>query len=145
MDYAEMVHIAHYIASCAGGKVVEVGVGYRLEVCELLTQMGVEVVPTDLHPSSCEVVRDDILSPSPSVYAGVSLVYSLRPPPELWTPIALTAAKVGAQLIIRPFSTEYTDLSAIYRKEQIVSANGVRVVHFTHPKRIYRTDVCSDI
>lgn len=145
MDCAESVHIAHYIARCTSGKVVEVGVGCRLDVCEALTRMGVDVVPTDIHPCLPQVVRDDVLSPNPNVYAGVSLVYSIRPPPELWVPIALTAAHVGAQLIIRPFGTEYADLSAIYCKQRTVSANGERLIHLTHPKRIYQTDVCPDV
>jgi len=145
MNDIEMAHIAEYIARCAdgnNGKVVEVGVGHRLEVVRLLIRMGIEVVATDVHPSSHEVFMDDVCAPNVRLYEGASVVYSLRPPPELWMPIARTAAGVGAQLIIRPFGSERVDLSAIYAKGRTVSAKGMRLMHFTEPKPIYRAGVC---
>lgn len=142
MNGIEMAHIAEYIARCADGRVVEVGVGHRLEMVRLLTQMGIEVVATDVRPSSHEVLMDDVCAPNVRLYRGASVVYSLRPPPELWVPIARAAAGVGAQLIIRPFGSESVDLSTIYAKRRTVSAKGVRLMHFTEPKHIYRASVC---
>jgi len=83
-------------------KVVEVGVGKRREVLEELKErLEGEVVGVDIRGGE---VRDDLFSPSLEIYRGAGLIYSLRPEPELYSPLKSLARRVGAELLIVPFS-----------------------------------------
>jgi len=94
---------------------VEVGVGKRTGVMDILREMGMEVIGVDVNPVR-GVVFDDVYRPNISIYQGAELVYSIRPPPDIWYSIAQVSATVRAELIIRPFSLEYVDLSEFYGK-----------------------------
>ena len=86
-------------------RAVEVGVGRRREVLEALRSLGVEVTAVDVVPMR-GVVVDDVLEPELSVYSGAELIYSLRPPPELYPHLIKLAERVGASLVIVPMSTD---------------------------------------
>jgi hypothetical protein len=97
--------IAGYIAKNYKGKVVEVCVGRNWKTAELLADK-LEVFAVDLveakPPSNINFFKDDITSPNLSIYEGASLVYSIRPPPELHSSIVQLAEKAGADCLIRP-------------------------------------------
>jgi|GEM_PF-3797929 uncharacterized UPF0146 family protein len=63
----EEQYIAHYIKSHFQGKVVEVGVGKRTGVMDMLREMGMEVIGVDVNPIQ-GVVFDDIYRPNISIY-----------------------------------------------------------------------------
>ncbi|WP_456475525.1 UPF0146 family protein [Candidatus Pyrohabitans sp.] len=86
-------------------KVVEVGVGSERGVLnELKSSIKGEVFGVDVKGKG--VIKDDVFSPNLEVYLGAELIYSLRPPPELYPALLSLAEKVGADLIIRPMSTD---------------------------------------
>ncbi|MEM4524368.1 MAG: UPF0146 family protein, partial [Archaeoglobaceae archaeon] len=67
-------------------KVAEIGIGENKKIAELLKKRGVKVIATDIRPinTSVEFYIDDVSNPNFSIYKGVELVYSIRPPPELF-------------------------------------------------------------
>lgn len=100
-DFAE--YILKYYGSVP---VVEIGVGSDFHVFEELKKNRVNVRAVDLNPSSSDVIKDDILNPDMNIYHGCGLIYSIRPPPELIPYIEYIAKETGADLIIRPLSTD---------------------------------------
>ena len=52
-----------------------------------------------------------------------SLVYSIRPPTDMQGSIATVAKEVGADLLIRPFSSERTDLRKYFRNFKCINHN----------------------
>ncbi len=106
-----------------GARVVEVGVGRHPDVAMLL-QEHFDLVCTDVTDPGIpgiRYVRDDIFRPDASLYRGAALVYSIRPPPDMQGSIAEVASKAGADLIIRPFSSEHADLGRFYRHSRCVN------------------------
>ena len=102
-------------------KIVEVGVGKFHEVASILQEnIKTTIVLTDIKPSSCKIVQDDICNPDLKIYKGSSLIYSIRPQPELQPYIIDVAENVGADIIIKPFSTEFVSYNKMkllnYRK-----------------------------
>lgn len=108
-----MLQIADYIAENYSGKVVEVGIGRFTAVAGLLAKRGFEVVVTDVVkrdvPEGCRFYLDDITNPKLQIYEGASLIYSLRPPPELFSAILKVSQKVGAECIIKPLYGDYME------------------------------------
>ncbi|WP_457549080.1 UPF0146 family protein [Archaeoglobus sp.] len=105
-----MLPIAEYISENYGGKVVEVGIGYNWIVALKLKENGFRVVVTDINPipiKDVEFYIDDITAPKLDIYSNSSLIYSIRPPPEI-VPFILKVAKiVRADVLIRPFGNEF--------------------------------------
>ena len=101
-----------------GSKVVEIGVGRHPDIALLLNE-AYDLVCTDVTdnplPESLTYVRDDIFRPDTAIYDGAALIYSIRPPVDMQDSIAAIASNAGADLIIRPFSSEKTDLQRYYR------------------------------
>ncbi len=90
--------------------IVEVGIGKKWEVAIQLSAAGFEVIATDvmdINPRGFDFVKDDITDPDMSVYENVGLVYSIRPPPELFSSIIDVARSAGADCLIRPLSNEF--------------------------------------
>jgi len=107
----------------AGARLVEVGVGRCPDVALLLKDT-FDLVCTDVTDPGTpglRFVRDDIFRPDPGLYRDAALVYSIRPPPDMQAPIAAVAAAAGADLIIRPFSSEHVDLGRFYRRSRCVN------------------------
>ncbi len=86
-------------------RAVEVGVGRRREVLEELRSRGVQVLGTDIVPLP-GVAVDDAAEPDLSLYRDAELIYSLRPPPELYPHLLRLARRTGAHLLIVPMSTD---------------------------------------
>jgi uncharacterized UPF0146 family protein len=111
--------LAEFIAENYRGRVVEVGVGYFADVALGLQARGLDVVLTDKEErllGSLRVEKDDIFSPRLELYRGASLLYSIRPPLELQLAMGLLAAKVGADVLVRPLMDEVTELQGFARR-----------------------------
>ncbi len=88
-------------------KIVEVGAGKFHKVASILEEnLSSSIVMTDIKPSHGKIIKDDICNPDLKVYSGSSLIYSIRPQPELMPHLMIVAEKTGADLIIKPFSTD---------------------------------------
>jgi hypothetical protein len=89
----------------SAAKVVEVGVGSNRAVLEELRKsIKGEVVGVDIKGGGA--VKDDVFSPSLEIYRGADVIYSIRPPPELYSALLDLAKRVKADLLIRPLSTD---------------------------------------
>ena len=116
-DFAQYI-INNYVDA---DKIVEVGVGKFHKVSSILQEnLKATIVLTDIKPSSSKIVQDDICNPDLKIYKGSSLIYSIRPQPELQPYIIDVAENVGADLLIKPFSTEFVSSNKMklsnYRK-----------------------------
>jgi len=96
----------------------EIGIGHFPDVALALIERGVQVFATDIRPfqhNGVNVVVDDVTQPNLSLYAGVQLIYSLRPPPELVAYMERVAAAVSADLIVKPLASEHAGGKLISR------------------------------
>lgn len=105
-----MLQLAEYIAE-RYRKVAEIGIGNYTAVAEFLSSLGVEVIATDLRRVHTKVnfYLDDIREPKLELYRGVELVYSIRPPPELFIYILRLARLLKADCIIKPLFGDFAD------------------------------------
>ncbi len=106
-----------------GSRIIEVGIGGHPEVARLL-QGDFQVVCTDVFepgPAGLHYAKDDIFKPDVSIYKGASLIYSIRPPVDMQDSMAAIAQRVGADLLIRPFSSERTDLKRYFRNFKCIN------------------------
>lgn len=85
--------------------IVEVGVGTFSEVAQDLQNLNFNIIMTDIIPSP-DIIQDDICHPDLKIYKGAELIYSIRPPEELHPYLVRVAGEVGADLIIKPLSTD---------------------------------------
>jgi uncharacterized UPF0146 family protein len=111
--------LAEFIGQNYSGRIVEVGAGHVPAVALLLQDKGLEVVLTDREERTVNNVRiekDDIFAPRMELYEGASLIYSIRPPLELQIAMGDVAARVGADILIRPLQDEVAELSGFARK-----------------------------
>lgn len=108
-----MLRLSEYIFEKYCRKVVEVGIGNFSAVAELLASRNFYVVATDIVkrqvPENVEFYVDDIRNPELKIYEGASLVYSIRPPPEIVNDIVKVAKIIGADCIIKPLYGDYFD------------------------------------
>jgi len=108
-----VIRLAEYIAKHYRGKVVEVGIGNYWRVAEYLAKAGFEVIAIDLKPinlkANLKFYIDDITNPNMEIYEGASLIYSIRPPPELVKSILRVARAVNADCIVKPLYGDYFD------------------------------------
>lgn len=101
--------LVDYISSGYGCG-AEIGVGHFPDVALALVAAGVRVFATDIKPfphKGLKVMVDDVTQPNWSLFAGMDLIYSLRPPLELVPYMKELARRVGAGLIVKPLSAEY--------------------------------------
>ncbi len=108
-----MLRLADYIARNYRGKVVEVGIGWYWDVAISLSKRSFDVVATDIREIPAEggvrFVIDDVTKPNIEIYRGASLIYSIRPPPELFEAIRRTARAVGADALVKPLHNEFPE------------------------------------
>jgi len=92
------------------GPVVELAVGNRPDVAAALAERGHAVVATDVRdravPEGVSFVRDDLLEPDRSVYAGAVLLYARNLPGELQRPSLTLARTVDAPLYVTTLGAE---------------------------------------
>jgi len=111
--------LAEFIAASYPGRVVEVGAGHVFEVALHLKALGVDVTLTDKEERSLgelHVEGDDIFSPGLQRYQGARLLYSLRPPLEVQLAMGELAARLGADVLIRPLGGEIAELPGFSRR-----------------------------
>ena len=111
--------LAAYIARNYSRRVVEVGVGYYSDVALLLAAQGLQVILTDREErilGGMRVEKDDIFSPRLELYRGAGLIYAIRPPLEIQLAMGIVAAKVGADVMIRPLMDEVARLPGFSRR-----------------------------
>ena len=105
-----MIRLAEYISKNYSGKVVEIGIGNYWKVADELARKGFEVIATDIKsihvPRKIKFTVDDVSNPTLEVYLGAKLIYSIRPPFELFDSIKKLAEKIGADCIIKPLYGE---------------------------------------
>lgn len=101
---------AEYIMSLAEGenvRIAEIGVGKFDAIADMLTEKdNTTVIKTDINPKDGSVIEDDVTNPDLSLYEGVDIIYSIRPPGELQPYLVNLALKTGSQLIIKPLTNE---------------------------------------
>lgn len=81
------VDLAKYIIQqCSDkDKVVEVGVGKFFKVADYIKlNSNLHIILTDVKPMRSDVVKDDITSPNIKIYENAKIIYSIRPPIELY-------------------------------------------------------------
>jgi uncharacterized UPF0146 family protein len=122
-DYED---IAEYILKNYKNRVVEVGAGSLPHVA-LALKKSINVVVTDIIAQKYDgFVVDDIFSPDMDIYKGATLIYSIRPPVDMQEAIARAAKNVGADLLIRPFGNEKTELGRIFKLCSVVNYKRAR-------------------
>lgn len=90
----------------------EIGIGKFPDIALALLNKGMKIFATDIKPfkyRGLEIIVDDVTQPDLSLYEGIDLVYSMRPPPELVPYMQRLANKISAGLIIKPLSSEYIE------------------------------------
>jgi len=88
-------------------KIVEIGVGREYSVYnELRKRLKAEVLAVDININSENFIRDDITKPDMNIYRKSEIIYSIRPPPELYPFLKEIAESVRALLIIKPLATD---------------------------------------
>ena len=132
MHYAAIVE---FVRDNYNRKIVEVGVGQRMNVAEKLkeTMPTTEVLVTDIQESmircyngsSVRAVVDNIFSPNYQVYRGASLIYSLNPPMEMIPALEELAKDIGADLLVKPMSDEQDNFSNRAKWERIVKKGSI--------------------
>ena len=123
--------LAEFIGQNCSGRIVEVGAGHVPAVALQLLARGLDVVLTDREERLLEnmrVVKDDIFAPRMELYQGASLIYSIRPPLELQIAMGEVAARVGADILIRPLQDEVAELPGFARR--LVNAGEARFYLF---------------
>ncbi|NTV27663.1 MAG: hypothetical protein HGA93_03145 [Methanothrix sp.] len=111
--------LAEFIIQNYSGRIVEVGAGHVPAVARLLLARGLEVVLTDREErllGNLRVEKDDIFAPRMELYREASLLYSIRPPLELQMAMGGVAARVGADILIRPLQDEVAELPGFARR-----------------------------
>jgi uncharacterized UPF0146 family protein len=109
--------LAEYIAG-RYRKSAEIGIGHFPHLAFALASKGVDVFATDITPFSYEglkVVIDDVTNPDISLFNGVDLIYSMRPPPELVYYMDRLAARICAAVIVKPLSSEFVEGKKVAR------------------------------
>jgi uncharacterized protein len=124
-------------------KIVEVGVGHRLDVAERISEAlpHAEILVTDKDESwvrsrragRIRAVADDVLLPNLNVYRGASLMYSLNPPGEIIPALEKLADRVGADLLLVPISDEQHELREDKWQELVIRG---RIIGWLVNKRI---------
>ena len=117
MDHAGFKNSHRYegLVDYIAGKYVyaaEIGIGHFPDVALLLSQNNVRVFATDIKAfryREIKVITDDITEPDFSLYDGLDLIYSLRPPPELVPYMIRLSHRLSTDLIIKPLSSEHCD------------------------------------
>ena len=135
--------IADWISQNYAGarKIVEVGVGHRIEVAERVSKAlpRAEVLVTDKDEAwvrsrksqRIRAVADDAMFPRLAIYKHASLLYSLNPPGEILPALEKLATDVGADLLVVPISDERHEFQRERWRELVI--NG-RVVGWLLPK-----------
>jgi uncharacterized UPF0146 family protein len=124
-------------------KIVEIGVGHRIDVAERLSQAlpRAEILVTDKDeswvrsrkPGRIRAIADDVMFPSLNLYRSTSLVYCLHPPGEILPGLEKLANEIRADLLVVPISDEQHDLPKDRWQELVVRG---RIIGWLLNKRV---------
>ena len=127
-------------------KIVEVGVGHRIEVAERVSKAlpHTEVLVTDKDEAwlrsrksqRIRAVADDAMFPSLAIYKDASLLYTLNPPGEILPALEKLASGVGADLLVVPISDERHEFQRKEWRELVISGRMVGWFLPTHKNRV---------
>lgn len=102
--------LINFIISNYRGKLVEIGTGNLFKVAKELQNFGFDVLCVDIRdiepPDGIKFIKDDVTSPNLDLYRGSCLIYSIRPPQELFNHILSISERVKADCIIKPLPEE---------------------------------------
>jgi len=90
--------------------VAEIGIGHFPDLALSLLGKGIRVFATDIRRfnyNPLKVFFDDITEPDISLYKGLDLLYSLRPPLELVPYMIQITKLIGSDLIVKPLFSEH--------------------------------------
>ena len=93
-------------------KIAEIGIGLFPDVAYALAEKGLMRFATDIIPvyyDGVKVIIDDVTDPDISLYNEIDLVYSMRPPPELFPYMKNLAKTISADLIVKLLSSDYIE------------------------------------
>ena len=112
-------------------KIVEVGVGHRVEVAERVSKIlpHTEIRVTDkdescvrsIQSQRIRAIADDAMFPSHRLYKNASLLYSLSPPGEILPALENLAKGVGADLLVVPISDERHEFQRDKWRELVIN------------------------
>ena len=121
-DFTEYI-IEHYSQSSG---IAEVAVGHFLQVgCDLKKHLEVDIIMTDIKPYHDWIILDDIRQPDLKIYKDAGLIYSIRPPEELHPYLEKLSENIGADLIIKPLSSDF-----INTKEEMTLINFKKAIFY---------------
>ncbi|BAA29278.1 UPF0146 family protein [Pyrococcus horikoshii] len=112
-----MIEVAEIIArEIRRGKIVEIGVGFYLEVAKRLRESGIDILVVDINEKAINYARkqgikgvvDDIFNPTLGIYKDAKAIYSIRPAPEMMKPLLDLARKLKIPLYIVPLTGDRT-------------------------------------
>jgi uncharacterized UPF0146 family protein len=109
--------LAEYIAG-RYQKSAEIGIGHFPDLALALARRGVDIFATDIIPffyDGLKFVVDDVTKPDISLFYGVDLIYSMRPPPELVYYMDRLAARLSAAVIVKPLTSEFVEGRKVVR------------------------------
>ena len=122
--------VRHYSSAT---KIVEVGVGWFPNVAlELKKRLkNTKIIVVDINHSiintyrddfkNIECFQDDLFEPKGRIYKSASLIYSIRPPPELHEIITELGINVKADVLIRPLDRECLSAGTKTRKFSLIN------------------------
>ena len=82
---------------------------------------------TDIKPSHDQIILADIRQPDVKIYKDAAFIYALRPPEELHPYLVNLSDSVGADLIIKPLSTDF-----INTRKKMELVNYKKAVFYKH-------------
>ena len=96
------------------GKLVEIGVGFNFKVALKLKELGRDIIVVDWNLEAIEKAKelglkayvDNIFTPNLALYKDASVIYSIRPTPEIIKPILELGKRVKVPVYIVPFSLD---------------------------------------
>ena len=96
------------------GKLVEIGVGFNFKVALKLKELGRDIIVVDWNLEAIEKAKelglkayvDNIFTHNLALYKDASVIYSIRPTPEIIKPILELGKRVKVPVYIVPFSLD---------------------------------------
>jgi len=127
--------LVEYIARqySSASKIVEIGVGWLPDVAlELKKKLqDTEIIVVDINNSiidgyrnlynNIECLKDDVFEPKRRIYQAASLIYAIRPSPELHDKITELGMNVKADVLIRTLGRESLSTGKKSRKFRLVN------------------------